>query len=60
MPEIQTSFNDDEIQDIEWAAKKYGLTVDEFVSQATNRLVKNIKEDARKRIQNPKSLKVVK
>ena len=60
MPEILTSFTDDQMQEIKLAAQRQGLTVDEFVSQATNRLVKNIKEDARKRIQNPKSLKIVK
>lgn len=60
MPDIQTSFRDDELEDIEQYAQKLGLTVDEFVSHATNNLVKNIKEDARKRIQNPQSLKIVK
>ena len=54
------SFEDDELKDIKWAADLQGLTVEEFVSQAANKLVKNIKEDARKRIYNPKSIKILK
>lgn len=60
MPDIPTSFEDDELKDIKWAADLQGLTVEEFVSQAANKLVKNIKEDARKRIYDPKSIKILK
>lgn len=60
MPDIPTSFEDDELKDIKWAADLQGLTVEEFVSQAANKLVKNIKEDARKRIYDPKSIKLLK
>ena len=60
MPDIPTSFEDDELKDIKWAADLQGLTVEEFVSQAANKLVKNIKEDARKRIYDPRSIKILK
>ncbi|WP_201595372.1 hypothetical protein [Psychrobacter vallis] len=60
MPDISTSFRDDEWETIKEAAELQGLTVEEFVSHATNRLVKNIKEDARKRIYNPKAPKIIK
>lgn len=60
MPDISTSFRDDEWETIKEAAELKGLTVEEFVSHATNRLVKNIKEDARKRIYNPKAPKIIK
>lgn len=60
MPDISTSFRDDEWEKIKEAAESQGLTAEEFVSHATNRLVKNIKEDARKRIYNPKAPKIIK
>ena len=60
MPDIPASFRDEDMKDIKWAADLQCLTVEEFVGQATNRLVENTKEDARKRLQNPKSLKIVK
>ena len=60
MPDIPTSFEDDDFEDVKWAAETQGLTVEEFVSQAANGMVKNIKEDARKRIYNPKSIKILK
>lgn len=60
MPDIPTSFKDDDYEDVKWAAELQGLTVEEFVSQAANGLVKNIKEDARQRVHNPKSIKILK
>lgn len=60
MPDIPTSFKDDDYEDVKWAAELQGLTVEEFVSQAANGLVKNIKEDARQRVYNPKSIKILK
>lgn len=60
MPDIPTSFDDDDFEDIKNAAQSQGLTVEEFVSHATNKFVKNIKEDARQKIQDPKSIKILK
>lgn len=60
MPDIPTDFKEDEIDDLKWAANQLGMTVDEFTSHAANQLVKNSKEDMRKRIENPKSIKVIK
>lgn len=60
MPDIPTSFKEDEIKDLEWAANQLGMTVEEFTAHATNQFVKNSKEDMRKRIENPKALKIIK
>lgn len=60
MPDIPTSFEDDDFEDVKWAAEMQGLTVEEFVSQAANGLVKNIKEDARKRAHDPNAIKILK
>lgn len=60
MPDIPTSFDDDEFEDVKWAAELQGLTVEEFVSKAASGMVKNIKEGARKRVHNPKSIKLLK
>lgn len=61
MPEdISTSFKDDDFEEVKWAAESQGLTVEEFVSHATNRLVKKIKGDARNRVNDPKSIKLLK
>lgn len=60
MPDVPTDFKDDEIDDLKWAAEQLGMTVEEFTTHATKRLVRNTKEDMRKRIQNPQSIKVIK
>lgn len=60
MPDIDTEFKEDEIDDLKWAANQLGMTIDEFTAHAANQLVKNTKEDMRKRIENPKSLKKLK
>ena len=60
MPDIPTSFKEDEIKDLEWAANQLGMTVEEFTAHAANQFVKNSKEDMRKRIENPKSIRVIK
>lgn len=60
MPDIPTSFRDDETEDLEWAANQLGMTVEEFTAHATNQFLKNSKEDMRKRIENPKALKIIK
>lgn len=60
MPDIPTVFKEDEIDDLEWAANQLGMTVEQFTVHAANQMVKNTKEDMRKRIQNPKSLKKLK
>jgi hypothetical protein len=60
MPDIPTSFEDDDLKDIRAAAESQGLTVEEFVSHATNKLVKSIKEGARQRVHDPKSIKILK
>lgn len=60
MPDIPTSFKEDELEDLKWAANQLGMTTEEFTAHAANQLVKNTKEDMRKRIQNPKSIKIVK
>lgn len=60
MPDIPTDFKESEIDDIKWAANQLGMTVEEFTAHAANQLVKNSKEDMRKRIENPKSLKKLK
>lgn len=60
MPDIPTHFKEDEIDDIKWAANQLGMTVDEFTAHAANQLVKKSKEDMRKRIENPKSIKIIK
>jgi len=60
MPDVLTEFKEKEIEDLEWAANQLGMTAEEFTTHAANQLVKNTKEDMRKRIQNPKSLKKLK
>lgn len=60
MPDISTSFRDDELEEIQWAANKIGMTVEEFTAHAANQIVRNTKEDMRKRIQNPKAFKKLK
>ena len=60
MPDIPTDFKESEIDDIKWAANQLGMTAEEFTAHAANQLVKNSKEDMRKRIENPKSLKKLK
>lgn len=60
MPDIPTDFKEDELDDLRWAANQLDMTVEEFTAHAANQLVKNSKEDMRKRIQNPKSLKKLK
>ena len=59
MPDIPASFKEDELEDLEWAANQLGMTVEEFTAHAANKLVKNTKEDMRKRIHNPKPLKII-
>lgn len=54
------SFNKDELEDIKRAAEIMDMTVEELVSHSTNRYVKRVKEDARKLIYNPKSIKILK
>lgn len=60
MPDIPTDFKEEEIDDIKWAANQLGMTVEEFTAHAANQLIKNTREDARKRIQNPNALKIIK
>ena len=61
MPDIETEFKDDEeMKRLRWAAKQKGMTVEEFATHATNRFVKKTKDDIRKRIQNPDSIKIIK
>lgn len=59
MPDIPTDFKEGELEDLQWAANQLGMTAEEFTAHATNQLVKNSKEDMRKRIENPKSLKII-
>ncbi|WP_286707954.1 hypothetical protein [Psychrobacter sp. UBA2514] len=56
----QPSFSEDELEDIKRAAEIMGMTVEELVSYSANRYVKRVKEDARKLIYNPKSIKILK
>ena len=60
MPDIPTEFNQHEMNDLKLEANRLGMTEEEFVTHATNRFVKNAKEDMRKRIENPKSLRIIK
>ncbi len=61
MPDIETEFkNDEEIKQLRWAAEQKGMTVEEFTTYAANQFVKKSKDDIRKRIQNPDSIKIVK
>lgn len=61
MPDIETEFkNDEEVKQLQWAAKQKGMTVEEFTAHAANQFVKQSKEDIRKRIQNPESIHIIK
>lgn len=59
MPDIPTSFKEDELEDLEWAASQLGMTIEEFTAHAANQLVRNTKEDMRKRIHNSNSIKII-
>lgn len=59
MPDIPASFKEDELEDLEWAANQLGMTIEEFTAHAANQLVRNTKEDMRKRIHNSNSIKII-
>lgn len=60
MPNVETSFDDEEIEDIKHFAEQMNMTETEFVEYATKKYVKTVKETAKQKLQTEPKFRVYK